>query len=442
MSQEKSPSSKSASLLLALILLFAAGAGVYYWGTSDRAPEAVREFLNRLTSGDSGPAAPAANATKIETPTAQPRTDRPAGNATAPAQLPEVSPPTAAPSAEPETAPLGQEPPAPPEEPAPVAEPEPQQPETPAEPTAPAVPIIEYNKAAPTEGPTPGVRGQVQSKKPVDTDVLFGPRSSRVEPGASLPAARGVDPLVHPAFIRDLASFLAENYWPAGTHPAAQGRGVTTAGVKLANMTFGLPLRGFGVSSESGSTSRHKVLAYVLNKEMINALYTMYGKRFFAALADAADKRRVPDAGGRPLTPAERAEMYTIYAGRARVLAGTIRAYCAAEDLQARMAAYNEAEDRAAVAYERLLHNTNAADRAPMQMLYQQAIIKRGHARELVASSLRRAGDTKGMDTDSLVYVAAWLNRRGPGKEAAFQALADLLDRVAAQFERERPALP
>ncbi len=324
-------------------------------------------------------------------------------------------------------------------EPGMLAGPEEASPETSEEEAAePAqAPVIEFNKALPEAGEH-AVRGRVTNREPVDTTGLYGSPEHRRDPSLPLPAARGEDPMIRLSFVADLARYLADSYWPAGTHPAAKDHGITTAGVKWTNLTFGGSLRGFGVSRDSGAIGRAKVLAYALNSEMLNALYTMYGKRFFQAMAKARS-----GADGRPaLTPAQRAEMYALYAVQARALAGTIRAYCLADGLERTMAAYSDAENVAADAYERLLmHSADDATRVELQREYQRAIIRREQARELLASSLRRAGNTGGMDTDSLVYVASWLARRGPGKGAAFQTLADILDRVAGQFDAERPVV-
>ena len=477
MTQTPPSPSKGIFLPLALILLLAAGGGVYYWGTSNYAPESVRALFAQIpmigagapgtpaTNGTAPAAAPPAVVAPLSTaPSIPPQTPPPAVSPTITAEptpqlteSPSGTPPQVAPEQPAETTPApgiesGQTPSQPTEtgeaasKPTDTATPDSPDststttPKPADEPTA--VPVIEYNKAKPIEADGPGVRGRVESKQPVDTDVLFGPSASRKTPGSPLPAAKGEDAMVRLEFVRALAQFLADNYWPAGTHPAARRSGATTAGVKLAGLTFGIPMHGFGVSPTDGSTGRNRVLQYALNREMLNALYTMYGKRFFESLAQAAAERRVPNLDGRPLTSTELAEMYTLYATQARSLAGTIRAYCAAKDLDARLSTLAAADDQAAEAYGRLLQSPETMNRTSLQQAYQQAVIKREHAREIAAATLRRAGDTRGMDTDSLVYVASWLKRRGPGKETAFRALADLLDRAAVQLEKEHPVLP
>ncbi len=410
-------------LPLSLILLFASGVGIYQWGVSEYAPEPVQAFFAKLSGTPSTP-----RNLKASTPPSQADTPPPVQYSEPAPKDPLFDPPAA-----PESNAVA-------ETDAPWVELEQEQDQE-ARQAPVAVSRFEYNKAVPAEGVNPiRVRGTVHTKEPVDTDNLYGSSESRADVEAPLPAVRGEDPMVRLDFVQAMARYLARNYWPSNSHPAARGHGITTAGTKLTNLTFGVPMRGFGVSPESGPAGRKRVLDYAMNKEMLNALYTLYGKRFFSALAKAADERRIPDENGRPLTPTERSEMYAIYAERARALAGVIRACCAAPDLDERITAYTEAEDKVYTVYEQLLNQPNGANRSALQSAYQQAIVKRDQAREMTASSLRRAGDTKGMDTDSLVYIAAWLNRRGFEKSESFQALADTLDRVAAQLDKDRAA--
>ena len=410
-------------LPLSLILLFASGVGIYQWGVSEYAPEPVQAFFAKLSGTPSTP-----RNLKASTPPSQADTPPPVQYSEPAPKDPLFDPPAA-----PESNAVA-------ETDAPWVELEQEQDQE-ARQAPVAVSRFEYNKAVPAEGVNPiRVRGTVHTKEPVDTDNLYGSSESRADVEAPLPAVRGEDPMVRLDFVQAMARYLARNYWPSNSHPAARGHGITTAGTKLTNLTFGVPMRGFGVSPESGPAGRKRVLDYAMNKEMLNALYTLYGKRFFSALAKAADERRIPDENGRPLTPTERSEMYAIYAERARALAGVIRACCAAPDLDERITAYTEAEDKVYTVYEQLLNQPNGANRSALQSAYQQAIVKRDQAREMTASSLRRAGDTKGMDTDSLVYIAAWLNRSGFEKSESFQALADTLDRVAAQLDKDRAA--
>jgi hypothetical protein len=77
------------------------------------------------------------------------------------------------------------------------------------------------------------VRGEVPDASiPLDTHGLY-------EEGTGPEGLDGQGPedsIVGMGFINDLARFLADNYWPAGTHPSARGQAASTADIKWANL--------------------------------------------------------------------------------------------------------------------------------------------------------------------------------------------------------------
>jgi hypothetical protein len=253
--------------------------------------------------------------------------------------------------------------------------------------------------------------------------------------------------LVGIAFIHSLAAFLVENYWPAGTHPLAGSRGVTTADLKWANSKYGAQLEGFRVSRVNSAADRRKILAHVLTPSMVKGLYALYRTRFLEALAqEAATRRRSLGGTERTLHPEETTRMFRLYAGQARGLAGAMRAYFAAEDSAARVDACIAAEEKTAAA--QLRHQESSATdqgaRSTSAREYQNAVIRRDQERANLAAALRRSGNTRGLDADSLVFLAKWLHRRAPEDAPALQGviavLEDLADRLETAASRSAPA--
>ncbi len=252
--------------------------------------------------------------------------------------------------------------------------------------------------------------------------------------------ATAEDGIVRMEFINDFAVFLAENYWPAGTHPSARTRAASTAGVKWANLKYGAHLQGFGVSKRDPATARKRVLEYVLMPSMINGLYSLYSERFITALnREAARQTRSRKGAAFRLTSEDIAGMYGIYAQQARSLAGAVRSYYSSPRNAERVVALIQAEEAASVAgqkfHEALIDKSDSAQAA---RVYQTAVMRREQSREAVASSLRMGGSTQGLDTDSLVYVALWLHRRSAAHAPAVNTLAQALDRCADRFDQER----
>lgn len=294
--------------------------------------------------------------------------------------------------------------------------------------TPPAI-IYGQGKAASPGGNV--VRGDVPDvNAAVDTKRMYdGSAGSRAE-----------DSIVSAGFVEGLARFLVENYWPAGTHPMAKRRPVTTADIKWANLKYGAQLEGFSVGSNTPQTGRQKVLNYVLMPSMINGLYHLYSERFVAALEyEALTRPRPLNGRERTLTGPETAQMFGLYANQARAVSGTMRSYFADEHNRNLVQAYIRSEEDVHDVYQlysevnegRVQSHTAARD-------YQGAVIRREQARERIASALRTGGNTRGLDTDSLLFVAMWLHRRQAEDNSALFALADVLEACAARLEHEQ----
>jgi hypothetical protein len=241
------------------------------------------------------------------------------------------------------------------------------------------------------------------------------------------------------AFIKDLAAFLAENYWPAGTHPLAVNQGISTADLRRANSKYGTQLDGFRISQDNTASARQRVLRHVLTPSMVKGLYALYQDRFVEALAlEAAASRRGLGGTERTLSSAETAHMFRLYAGQARGLAGAMRAYFAAGDSAERVAACLAAEEKAAAAWLRLqeaLAENPSSRRTRPGGEYQRAVILRDQERANLAAALRRSGNTRGLDADSLVFVAMWLHRRLPDQAPALHGIIPVLEDLAGRLE-------
>ena len=308
------------------------------------------------------------------------------------------------------------------------------------EPVIESAPLIVYGKGSATDAQGRVVVGEIPARQvPPDTSGLYGSpspagrkdRRRRVSP-------QGEDNVVSLAVVQNLAKFLADNYWPAGTHPRARRRGISTATLKWANAIFGARLRGFSVDQNKIPQERLRVLNYAFMPSMIHGLYDTYAERFLDALEREALSRRF-GPGNRPPSKTELAEMYSLYAAMAKGLAGTARAY--ADTPGARFLARScvEADEQAEEANRRFISaaRDNAPARVALERRYRAAILRREQQRDALALALRAKG-TQSLDNESIVYAALWLYRRGEGARAATRALADVLNACAASLEARR----
>jgi len=248
-------------------------------------------------------------------------------------------------------------------------------------------------------------------------------------------APTGQDSVVGLALAQDLATFLAENYWPAGTHLMARERGISTADVRRMNYRHGGQLHGFAGTHDNPGIERERVLRYAFTPSMVRALYRLYDERFFSALrTEAAAQKRGPDQS--PLTPPQIAEMFGIYSGMAQNLAGVVRAYADTPQIRPLVAAYAQASAEAAEAFTAYAESREqGSDSAKASQAYQSALKRREQTRSALAAAIRRGGATRqGLDAESLAFTAQWLYRRGENAAPTLPVLAEILEDCALRL--------
>ncbi|MDL2210341.1 hypothetical protein LJC26_06015 [Desulfovibrio sp. OttesenSCG-928-O18] len=281
-------------------------------------------------------------------------------------------------------------------------------------------------------------------------------RNMLLVPGAieqPAPAARE-DAVVRPAFVNDIAAFLAQNYWPRNSHPSARRAGITTVSLRWANLRYGAELQGLEGRGSDPAVARKAVLGYVLNPAAIGRIYDLYAEGFVSALAREAERRAVGEgAAKRFLTMPERKEMFTIYAGYAGRVASALEKYAADSGMAARVEAYAKAaqavEDANRAYMESMIAYEEAAERGPKAAAsaarlkmdkdaatYQKRIRERETKRETLVAAMSRDNKATISGGDTLVYVAFWAYRRGtdsaPALRACAKALGDMSGKLTA----------
>ena len=305
------------------------------------------------------------------------------------------------------------------------------------DPVAGRAPLIVYGKGSAADAQGRVIVGEIPARQvPPDTSGLYGsPVPAGRKDGRRRVSPQGEDTVVGLAFVQDLAKFLADNYWPAGTHPRARRRGISTATLKWANAIFGARLQGFSLNRNNIPQERLRVLNYAFMPSMIRSLYELYAERFLDALEREALSRRF-GPGNRPPSKVELAEMYSLYATMAKGLAGTARAYADTPGALSLARSCVEADDQTEEANRRFIAaaRDNAPAKAALERQYRAAVLRREQQRDALALALRARG-AQGPDNESMVYAALWIYRRGEGSGAATRALADVLNACAAALE-------
>lgn len=306
--------------------------------------------------------------------------------------------------------------------------------------------------------------GTLPSMVPMDGDAAAAAAQANATasaPGVNATSPDGAfaqdDAVVRFAFAEDVANWLVEGYYPKGTHMEARNSGWVAPSLKSANMRYGVSMTGLSWSGEDISAGRASVLDYAFTPAMLEALQRLYADRFMTAMATAAANAKVTDKGKeRALTPAEVAEMYTLYATRLRGLSGALREIAGMSDAVVRVNAWLAAQQTALEAnakyqdavfgYDTAREGNSAhlAEQARRIMelsgkAYQQAIMARERARETLAEAIRRNPDARRLDDDTLVYAAGWVYRRANGKPEKMDAVrmaATVLSDTAARFDK------
>lgn len=286
--------------------------------------------------------------------------------------------------------------------------------------------------------------------------------SSDVEPQtirARAAASQGQDAVVSLAFIQDAAAYLAQNYWPAGTHPMAVRGGMSTAGARELNMRYGVRLQGLGGNAATVDfhSARASVLSYLFIPGTLRTVTDLYAERFAVALADEGMKSQtLADGTTKRLTKAQTADMLIYYANYARSVGDALHAYAAQSAVSDALRAYTQAQEDFYTANMRYLdaqqNLTLAEDRqdgsgkealeeaAKLERRYRQAVQKKDAAAKTVTALLAQ-GNARRLDSGTLLFLAAWANRRGENAKSELlcanrsaEQLARTLEAMAAEL--------
>lgn len=267
---------------------------------------------------------------------------------------------------------------------------------------------------------------------------------ARPEAGPPEDAGRKDDSVVQVAFINDLAAWLKQGY-------AANSSGLLTVNLQEANLRYGVGMRGLAWIGEDLPAGRSAALAHVYTRDMLYSLYNLYIDRFM----DAVERSLEEPSGNRQLTPRQKNSFYARYAREFRGLSGTLQGIAALSGFSARMDDLRRSAQnvvRANSRYSELVFARDAAQErgenarvaglqeqvAEAGRIYQQAVVSREQSRDALALAIKKNGDARRLDNDTVLFVAAWVDRRvrsHPAKmDATLQAATLFLD-LAQRFE-------
>lgn len=252
------------------------------------------------------------------------------------------------------------------------------------------------------------------------------------------------DSAVRLLFIEDMAQWLVSRYQP--------GKGILW-GVSGINMRYGTQMHGISFQGADSTAGRAWLLRYAFNPAMLSALYNLYADRFVEELGTAAAAPR----RGQPLTPEQTDAMFQAYASRFTAFGGAFQGIASITDFSARMAGVAKLSQQAVGIHMQISEAVFALDEAreansPSRMetaqlringlnaQYQKIVAERNMAQQALLNAIRRGGPTaRGLDDDTLMFVASWMERRlahDPGAAQSATTAAGLLDNLAGRLNK------
>ncbi len=266
--------------------------------------------------------------------------------------------------------------------------------------------------------------------------------SGKVTDQAPAPAAEHRDSVVTPRFVSDMAGWLASKYIPSH-HEGRGGRSAVTLVQANARYSNSGTLRSV---ERDPLKSRSSILNYVFTPGMLEALYRMYSPAFIEEMERSARASRKT-----PLTDAQVADMFEVYAEKFRRLAVSLDA-SSAVDLPALSAAIlreagheSDANESFARAYMALslarehgdrdeiaIQSRRMAESTRMAGMYAD---RQERARNDMVYAIRRKAEGQALSSAELLFLGEWLSRRGCSVES-MQTAADVCRRMAEQMTR------
>ena len=259
-------------------------------------------------------------------------------------------------------------------------------------------------------------------------------------------ATPATDRVMTPAFIKDLASFLATAYHPAATRHNAGNRGMTTMTFKRVNMRYGVDLTGLDVDRKDTAKGRGEALSHLMSPIVMRLAFDLFSDSFVEELAaQAASQSREFSNGGsfatRKLRDGHVREMLKLYAAQVRDAGKMFQAYASRPDLVAAMRRYFEAAEAVNAAYGK--YADREAVGAPQKELdaisveIQNTIKTRDAMRAGLVKGAAPAPGSQLTKADAL-DIAAWIYRRlkrDPEAINAIGAIASLSKELADKLD-------
>ncbi len=281
------------------------------------------------------------------------------------------------------------------------------------------------------------------STTPVEEPTELPPALDPTTPVGTVMPKVEEDSRVPMTFVDDAAQWLVSRYKP--------GKGLSF-GLAATNYRYGQTMRGLIPQGQKDIiTARTELLQYAFNPTMLKALYNLYADRFVAALGDAAEF----PSKGKALSPEQTADMYKAYAKQFQSIGGILHGIAATPDFLDLVQGVEDLGQESVDVHSKITSAVFDLDTAReakdetaeksaqlridgLNAQYQRILAEREQAnRDLVSTIQNKAPAARGIDADTIIFVAEWIERRQRKQGNAMQSvstIAGLLDDLSSRL--------
>lgn len=322
------------------------------------------------------------------------------------------------------------------------------------------------SQAPEAPGTAPGTE-QAEAERRAPELPIFAPKASEREAQAGDDAARAeaeaetpaqptvtrraaapqTDRILTPAFVTDLAAYLAAGFHPAGTTDNPGAKPMTTVTFKKLNMRYGVDLHGLDVAGMDPAMGRKQALDHLMSPIVLRLAYGLYGDKLVATLAAAGRAQTRHFAGGdKPLTTAQVGRMLKLYSALVGDVGRTFEIFASRRELVDLMGRYFAAVRTVNEAYadyaDREAAGAEDKELDAISVGIKKAITAReALRRELLRGAMPREGSL--LAEGDVLDIAAWVSRRLSADHEAINAvgaLANLCRELSAALAAHDPA--
>ena len=315
-------------------------------------------------------------------------------------------------------------------------------------------------KPAPEENKTAEVKPESITDEKTSTEKMIVKAENSTAQNSVEKAVEAIkETIVTEVFLDNLAQYVADNYYPAGTLPYKAKSGFSTASFKSINMHFGLNLRGLMPEAQNLVTARKDIWSYLLTPNKLAELSKSETDQFLDLVEEKgilAERKFIEgdSFSMRELTRTQRAEMFRISAQSVRHVAAVLKAVSDNPDLVQALDSYIMASNKVESAngifqldldYSHETQTESARKRVSHSgKLLKEYITIREKIKSGIVDKIKSYCAGQCDKPDDIFYIAKWVFRRVKNDEKRIKSIgsgSEILSGIAVKMDNRADAI-